>query len=86
MTTAEAAQIKPGDILEYPTGWPKLGPQAMAEPCEVFGARDCAFSESHRILYFHGVTGKTIELDASWFKPPKRLIVANDPTPEEFAF
>lgn len=79
MTASEASKIRVGDRLEYPAGWPKQGPQALVEPCEVFGLRDCPFSESHRILYFHSADGKrTIELDASWFKPPKRLLENSD--------
>lgn len=88
MDARQAAQVNPGDRLEHPEGWPKMGPQALAEPVEVFGARDCPFSETGRILYFHSADGKrTLELDAGWFKPPKRIaetggIVSCDPKPK----
>jgi hypothetical protein len=81
-----AAQLKPGDVLAYPEAWPTEGPQALAEPCEIFAITETPFSETGYTLYFHGRKGRTVQLDASWFKPPKRLIVANEVAKSEWEF
>lgn len=84
MTTDEAAQLRIGDVLDYPQGWPTGGCNlALKTPVTVIAIRKSSWSQTHVMLGLACANGKTTEADAGWFKTPQRI---NEPAKEDDPF